>query len=215
VRIAFFSGLIAAAMTSVATADEFTLTPQAGTLGIGIGAEKRLDDAWAARFDVSGASFNFSYAANRSDTDNRARLFSLGATADYYPYEAGLRLSGGVRLSGSYVKGSLSNLQRRYGKGKDAITVIIRDPLTTYKITQNPVQPYLGLGYNLKIRDRLSVSLDLGALYGGQPDLDVVSHADRYGFTDKQIQREIRKQQERLNPYQVYPVVQIGLTYRF
>ncbi|WP_137153968.1 hypothetical protein [Rhizobium sp. FKL33] len=214
-RIAFLSGLIAAAMTGAAAADELTLTPQVSTLGVGIGAEKRLNDAWAARFDVSGASFSFSYAAKKSDTDNRARLFSLGAVADYYPYEDGLRLSAGVRLSGSYVKGSLSNLERQYGKGKDAITVIIRDPLTTYKITQNPVQPYLGVGYSLKVKERLSVSLDVGALYGGQPDLHVVSHADLYGFTEQQIQNEIRKQQERLNAYQVYPVVQIGLTYRF
>ncbi len=41
------------------------------------------------------------------------------------------------------------------------------------------------------------------------------SHADLYGFSEKQIQREIRKQQDRLSAYQVYPVVQIGLTYRF
>jgi hypothetical protein len=215
VRIAFLSGMFVAAMSSVATADDLTLTPQAGTLGVGISAEKRLNDAWASRFDVSGASFSFSYSANKSDSDNRARLFSLGATADYYPFEEGLRLSGGVRLSGSFVKGRLSNLERKYGKGKDAITVIIRDPLTTYKVTQNPVQPYLGVGYSLKIQDRFSLSFDLGALYGGEPDLHVVSHADLYGFSEKQIQREIRKQQDRLSAYQVYPVVQIGLTYRF
>lgn len=214
-RIAILSSLMMAALAGFAFADDLTLTPQVSTLGVGIGAEKRLNDAWAARFDVSGASFSFSYAANKSDTDNRARLFSLGAVVDYYPYEEGLRLSGGVRLSGSYVTGRLSNLERQYGKGKDAVTVIIRDPLTTYKITQNPVQPYLGIGYNLKIRERLSLSFDLGALYGGQPDLDVVSHADKYGFTEQQIQNEIRKQQERLDAYQVYPVVQVGMTYRF
>ncbi|MDH6266774.1 hypothetical protein M2360_002170 [Rhizobium sp. SG_E_25_P2] len=214
-RIAFISCLAATMIAGVAAADEITLTPQVGTLGVGIGAEKRLNDDWGARFDVSGASFSFSYAANNADTDNRARLFSLGATADYYPYEEGLRLSGGFRLSGSYVKGSLSNLERHVGKGQNKTTVIIRDPLTTYKITQNPVQPYLGLGYSLKIQERLSVTFDLGALYGGQPDLNVVSHADLYGFTEQQIEKEIRKQQERLNAYQVYPVVQIGLTYRF
>jgi hypothetical protein len=207
--------MIVAAMSGVALADDLMLLPQVGTLGVGIGAEKRLNDAWAARFDVSGASFSFSHSAKKSDSDNRVRLFSLGATADYYPFEDGLRISGGVRLSGSYAKGRLSNLERQYGKGKDAITVIIRDPLTTYKVTQNPVQPYLGLGYSLKIQDRLSLSLDLGALYGGEPDLRVVSHADLYGFSEQQIEQEIRKQQRRLSAYPVYPVVQVGLTYRF
>jgi hypothetical protein len=87
--------------------------------------------------------------------------------------------------------------------------------LTDYTVRQNTIQPYIGTGYSVELKERVSLNFDLGALYAGSPDLSVNSHAEKFGFTRRQINREIEKQRDRLAPFQVLPVVQVGLTFKF
>ncbi len=169
------------------------------------------NDDWGVRAGINGASFNYTYHDNKSDLLNKASLLSAGVTGDYYPFADDFRVSAGVRLSANKVDGKLRNLVK-HGKN---YSITIADPLTHYTVTQNPVQPYLGIGYAAQLKDRVALNFDLGALYAGSPDLSVRSHADRYGFTRRQIDNEIEKQRDRIAPFTVYPVVQVGLKIDF
>jgi hypothetical protein len=187
------------------------LTPNIGTLGVGVEGGYRWNAYWGGRIGIDGLAFNYTYHDKDSDLVNRATLMNAGVTADYYPFAGDFRLSAGARLSANVVHGHLENLVK-HGKHYN---VTIADPLTHYTARQNVIQPYLGAGYSVELKERVALNFDLGALYAGSPDLSVTSHAEKYGFTRRQIDNEIERQRDRIAPFQIYPVVQIGLKVRF
>jgi len=187
------------------------LTPNISTLGVGVEGGYRWNERWGGRVGINGLSANFTYHDKDADLINKLMLLNAGVTADYYPFAGDFRVSGGVRLSANKIDGKLRNLTKR---GKN-FTVIIDDPLTNYTVRQNAIQPYLGAGYSVQLQQRVSLNFDFGALYAGSPELSVRSQAEQFGFTRHQINREIERQRNRLAPFQVYPVVQIGLTVKF
>lgn len=192
--------------------DRFFLMPDLSTLGAGVEAGYRMSGHWQLRAGVNGLSGRFVYHDRDSDLHSRFTLLNGGVTVDYFPFAGDFHLSGGVRLSGNRIEGRVKNL---HGRLKGGGKVFVPDPLTDFTVTQNAVQPYLGGGYSVALRENLSLSLDLGALYAGAPELDVDSRAHRLGFTRRQIRNEIERAQNRLAPFKVYPVVQVGLKFRF
>ena len=191
--------------------DKAWMTPSISTLGIGVEGGYRWNDYWGARAGANVLGFNYVYHDTKSDLHNNVNLLSAGVTADYYPFAGDFRVSTGVRLSANKINGEMRNLVK-HGKN---YTVTIADPLTRYTLRQNAIQPYLGAGYSIEIKQRMSLSFDLGALYAGAPELSVNSHAERFGFTRRQINNEIEHQRDRLAPLQIYPVVQVGLNIKF
>jgi hypothetical protein len=187
------------------------MTPNVSTLGVGVEGGYRWNEYWSARVGINGAGFKYTYHDKDSDLINKVSLLSAGATADYYPFAGDFRVSAGARLSANVVHGKLQNLIK-HGKHYN---ITIADPLTHYTVRQNAIQPYLGTGYSVELKERVSLNFDLGALYAGSPDLSVTSHAEKFGFTRRQINNEIERQRNRIAPFQVYPVVQIGLNIKF
>lgn len=192
--------------------DRFFLMPNMSTLGAGIEAGYRIDGSWQVRAGVNGGALNFVYKDKDSDLHSRATLLNGGVTVDYFPFEGDFYISGGVRLSANKIEGKVRNL---HGKLKNGANVFVPDPLTSYTVKQNIIQPYIGAGYSVKIKQGVSLNFDLGALYAGTPDLDVNSRAHTLGFARKDIRREIERAQNRLAPFKVYPVVQVGLKFEF
>lgn len=191
--------------------DKYWLTPTVSTLGVGIEGGYRWNEYWGGRLSLNGGAFDYVYHDKDADLHNHVSLLSAGATADYYPFADDFRVSAGVRLSDSKVNGRMKNLVKR---GKH-FSIVIDDPLTTYTARQNAIQPYLGIGYSAQINERTSLSFDLGALYAGSPSLSVDSHAEKFGFTKGQIDREIDRERDRISKFTFYPVAQIGLNFRF
>lgn len=192
--------------------DRFFIMPSVSTLGAGIEAGYRFDRQWQVRAGVNGLAGNFVYKRNDYDLHSRVSLLNAGVTVDYFPFANDFYLAGGARLSANRIEGKVKNL---HGKLKNGANVFVPNPLTNYTVTQNVIQPYLGAGYSLKIRQGLSLNFDLGALYTGTPHLDVDSQAHKLGFSRKDIRREIERAQNRISPFKVYPVVQVGLKFEF
>jgi hypothetical protein len=195
--------------------DQLTWTANVGTLGPGIEAGYRIDDHWGVRGGINGLTSKFVYHDNKSDMPSQLLLLSTGVTADYYPYGGDFRLSAGARLSAGKIDGTLRNLTGKVKLGTSTVTIFVADPLTDFTVTQNLLQPYIGAGYSVAVKDRLTLDFDLGALYAGAPDLSVRSRADRFGFTRNQIRNEIDRARDRLAPFKIYPVVQVGLNFKF
>lgn len=192
--------------------DRFFLMPNISTLGAGVEAGYRINESWRVRAGVNGGALSFVYKDKDSDLHSRATLLSGGVTVDYFAFDSDFYFSGGVRLSANEVEGKVRNL---HGKLKNGANVFVPDPLTSYTVRQNVIQPYVGMGYSVKIKERVSLNFDLGALYAGTPDLDVDSRAHTLGFSRRDIRREIERAKDRLAPFKVYPVVQVGLKFDF
>ena len=192
--------------------DRFFMMPDVSTLGAGIEAGYRFGRQWQVRVGVNGYAGSFVYRRNDYDLHSRLSLLNAGVTVDYFPFAGDFYISGGARLSANRIEGKVKNL---HGKLKNGADVFVPNPLTDFTVTQNVVQPYLGAGYSVKIRPGLSLNFDLGALYAGTPDLDVDSRAHKLGFSGKDIRREIERAQDRISPFKIYPVVQVGLKFEF
>lgn len=192
--------------------DRFFLMPNVSTLGAGVEAGYRIDEHWRARVGVNGLSTRFVYHDKDSDLHSKLTMLNGGATVDYFPFAGNFYVSGGVRLSANRIEGKVKNL---HGKSTSGSSLDVPNPLTSYTVTQNPIQPYLGGGYSVKVREGVSINFDFGALYSGTPDLDVDSRAHKLGFSRHHIRREIERAQNRISPFKVLPVVQVGLKFEF
>jgi hypothetical protein len=219
IKLAAIGMALAVSMPTMAIAGDefgvFRFAPEVGTLGIGIGARMRINESWGTHGSINAFSFRYLYHDNKSDLHNEISLINGGASLDYHPWGGDFYLSAGARLSANKIKGKVTDLEGKVRVFGRKVDVLVPDPLTHYTVTQNALQPYLGLGYSYDLTDRVSVNFDFGALYAGKPDLDVVSHAGQFGFTRRQIDREIERARDRISPYQVLPVVQVGLKFRF
>lgn len=195
--------------------DQARFSAKAGTLGTGVEGDWRLDPFWGVRAGLFAGRINFDWHDKRADLKNQATFLNGQLTADYYPWQDGFRLSGGVVVSASQIKGRVYNINRTVKAFGRKVTVTVPDPLTRYTVTANPVQPFIGAGYSHPISERISLDLDVGALYAGEPNLDVVSHAGRLGFTKRQIDAEIAKARARASDYQFMPVIGLGIKIKF
>lgn len=192
--------------------DRFFLMPNISTLGAGVEAGYRVNEHWQVRAGINGYAGNFVYKRNDYDLHSRLSLLNAGVTIDYFPFAGDFYISGGARLSANRIEGKVKNL---HGTLKNGADVFVPNPLTDFTVTQNVIQPYLGAGYSVKIKENVSLNFDLSALYAGTPNLDVDSRAHKLGFSKKDIRREIERAQNRLSSFNVYPVVQVGLKFEF
>lgn len=191
--------------------DRFFMIPNASTLGAGIEAGYRWNENWQVRAGINGGRFSYTYHDNDSDLPSTLTLLNGGVTVDYFPFAGDFYVSGGVRLSANRIEGKVKNMEAKIGGSK----VFVEDALTDFTVRQNVIQPYLGAGYSVPVNERVSLNFDLGALYAGTPSLSYDSRATELGFTREQIRNEAERARNRIAPFKVYPVVQVGLKINF
>jgi hypothetical protein len=191
--------------------DRFFIIPNVSTLGAGIEAGYRWNENWQVRAGISGFSTSYVYHDRNSDLPSTLTLLNAGVTVDYFPFAGDFHLSGGVRLSANKIEGKVRNMEGRIG----STDVFVEDALTDFTVRQNVIQPYLGVGYSVPVNERVSLNLDLGALYAGTPQLSYNSRATELGFSRDQIRNEAERARNRIAPFKVLPVVQVGLKVQF
>ncbi len=220
-KIFICAAMVILTMTPITSAGDFKvpkdwqLSATSGTLGHGIEADWRFSPDWGLRAGLNTGTWSYLHRAKKADFRSDILMLNGGLTADYYPGGGNFRLSAGARLSANEITGRVENVTRAVKIFGMNGTAIIKDPLTRYSLTQNPVQPYIGGGYSYRYSDRLTFNFDVGGLYTGAPDIAVMSHANRLGITDKQISSQIDRARSRAAIYQYYPVVQLGFKFRF
>lgn len=77
--------------------------------------------------------------------------------------------------------------------------------------------PYAGLGWNIPVAPRTALSLELGVMFQGEPQLSL--QADGPLASDEafqsELERERRNAEEELSSLEYYPVVSLGIQRRF
>jgi hypothetical protein len=190
--------------------------PNVSTLGIGGEVGYRLNDYVTLRGGGNAFGYEYDDEIDGVDYDIDLGLASAGLTLDVHPFRGGFHLSAGVRWNG--------NDADLDGRAADPVTI----DGTTYapdeigRLTGEAefasVAPYLGLGYTFALLDgRLSLALDAGVYYQGDPDVDL--EATGPAASDPAVQAELEEQREEvedaLEYLQFYPVATIALRYHF
>jgi hypothetical protein len=204
-----------------------SLSLTAGSLGGGLELTQSFTPFLDGRLGFHGASL--------TQNDRRVADVHYDATAkartgtaflDLHPFAGGFRLTGGLVYNGSQIDGTSlpppGGTFRIGGIDVPSSQVGRLDGRVDFKT----IAPYLGLGWGgpLAANGRVAFAFDLGAFYQGSPQVHLTPVLTPGSPIDTPAGRallalavaeEERRAEADLSSYKYYPVVSVGLSYRF
>lgn len=214
---------LAFAAAPVAHAEGVAVGAQAGTLGLGASLTFGLTDQLNVRGLFNTFSYEFDDEASDIEYEFDLDLGSVGATIDWHPGGSGFRISAGAFRNDNEVAG--------VGRPVAGTLVEIGDTLFPAEavdraeadLSFDDFVPYLGIGWGNAVGPgkRLGVNLDVGVLFQGAPQADFRAFAaddapaGLQELLDQEVAREEAEIQDDLDQFEFYPVVSLGLSWKF
>lgn len=205
---------LCAASSLAATGDDWGVNPKAGTLGLGVELSKSLSEKFSVGLGLNSYNYKTTDSANGIDYDFKYELQSAGLLANYHPFTGAFRFTGGVLYNNNELKLT--------GKPSAGSTYTINGNTYTAsqvgtlagKLTFDKTSPYLGLGWGNRPGSKFGLSADLGVLYQGSPKLSLTASGAAAGLTSD-LEQERKKAESDLSNFKWYPVLSLGLYFRF
>lgn len=204
--------LLSAGMVSAES--RLALGLKGGTTGLGLEASYNVAPWLNLRGMGTGYLFSTTTSGEEFDIDSTLRIGFAGLLADIHPFSGSFRISAGAMVNLIEINSSADNITIDGDSLPDAELKATLDYPT--------FAPYVGLGWGNAFRGgRLSFMVDLGVIYtqlpeftvtgsSGDPDAEAEFQAE---LTDFQTQG--RDAINDLEWLQFWPVVSLGLSYRF
>jgi hypothetical protein len=187
-----------------------------GTLGAGVGAAYSLNTWAGVHAEVEGFGLSHSVNVDQNKYDGHLSLKQGGLYLDLFPFSnSGFRVTGGALINDDELSAhAVPNAEGNYKIGNDYVPAVGAAPSASAKLPT--VMPYIGLGYGHKpVSKGFGFTFDIGAAYG-RPRVNYTVPAIYSLFTTQaNIQQQEQKITDRVERYHWYPVVQLGVTYRF
>ncbi len=191
------------------------------TLGAGVDYSQRFSSDMYWRVNLNGLSLSRDFTQAGINYNADVKLQSAGLLVDWHPFATGFRVSGGLYYNGN--KATLKANPNSAGGG-----YLLNG--TTYSSAEinslngaldfRNAAPYLGLGY-YKAIGALSLVGDAGVMLAGTPrvNLDVNCATGLAGARCAQARSDAAVEADRvrdgLDSLRYYPVLSIGLGYKF
>ncbi len=224
----------ASALPAAARAQDGSITAgaHASTLGAGVSLGYDISRSFSARAVANYFSFDRKESSAGNNYSVDVQLLSFGLLGDWHPFDNGFRVTAGVLYNGN--KFTLASRTSDFGAGDGSYSGNLKAELGF-----NAVAPYLGVGWTSGRADGggFSFFADAGAIYQGAPKLSAsgrvegqnascsfsVSESGRatvQGECDlpdlsADLEREHADLKGQLDNFKFYPVVMLGVTYRF
>jgi hypothetical protein len=206
---------------------QVAVTGKAGTLGLGaeltVGISPQID----GRLGVNAFDYSQRRSAGHNDYDATARLRTATALLDWNPGGRAFRLTGGLIWNDNRVDGrSIPSRFGTYDIGGVQVPVSVVGRLDG-RADFNQFVPYLGLGWGNPITSarRAGVSFDAGVMFQGEAKVHLTPVIPQGSpiliipgareALDILVQREERDLEDEASKYRYYPVVSLGVWYRF
>ena len=192
------------------------VTVKVGTLGAGGDVTIGANDYFGVRLGANGLNYSGSSSIeNNSSIYGDFEWLTYSALLDVYPFGGGFRLSGGGMLNKNKVK-----LQADLDKpveldGNDFSLSDLHG-----EVTFANTAPYLGIGYGNAVGadGRWHFACDFGVMFQGSPKVSASATASDPALqpaVDAAMANEISKIQNDANAFKYYPVISVGISYRF
>lgn len=211
-------GMLAALAVPAANAATVAVNGHVGTLGGGLDiAMPIVTNKLDARVGFSAFQKSVSRTESNVEYDASIKLSTFGAVMDWYPFSGTFRLTAGV-----YHDGNKFDLT---GKPTSSGTYTING--TTYTAAQvgtlngemafRSMAPYIGIGWGNEFRGgHWTFMGDIGALYQGSPKVTLsASGAASNPTLANDIAAQQQKTQNDVAGYKWWPLLQMGVAYRF
>ncbi len=197
---------------------------KAGTLGLGGGIGYGIGDTVTAR--VGYTAFNLNRDINSSDVDYKGSFKLGGAEAllDWHPFEGTFRVTGGVIFSRNKINVDAKLNRTVTINGVDYNPGDLGDLSGDVKFKSTT--PYLGIGWgNVAGKNgNFHFVADIGVQYLGSPKVNLNASCTAQGLAtaptecaqlDQNVQAEERDLNKEVDNYKWWPVISVGLAYRF
>jgi hypothetical protein len=195
-----------------------------GSFGFGLDFDVNLAPKANLRLGYNG--FNYSTTVDDTDVryDSTIKISSFSALLDWHAFGGGFRFSLGavnsgpkVEVNGTPAPGTSVELNGRTYTSSEVGS--LRGEI---KIA-NSVAPYLGIGWGNVVSEkhRVTFLVDIGAIYGGTPDVSLTAvcgsaiSASRCAQLQADTQREIQDLKDNASDAEWYPVLSLGIGIRF
>jgi hypothetical protein len=214
---------LAALCASAAASAQVGVTADLGSTGIGAHVVVPFTSNLNARFGANGFHHNFNETSGGVDYDIHGKLQTFDVLLDWYVRTGGsFHLTGGLVYNGNrftaLAKPNQLGKFRVNGSVYNGSDVGVLDGQIDYR----KAAPYLGIGWgNPVAADKgWGFHTDLGAFYQGSPNVQLESTGCRVAQAlCTMLARDVAAERVRLgedtDKLKFYPVVRIGLSYRF
>ena len=186
-----------------------------GTLGLGGEINYALNPMFTLGLGLNTFTQNLSQTSSDIGYDVEFKLQTFALLGNYHPFEGVFRLTGGLMFNGNKLS-MTANPVGNYDIGGTSYTPA---QVGTLKATVdfNPIAPYLGLGWGKSAGSGFGVTFDIGILFQGAPKFDMnVSGAIA---NDPTFMANLKKEEanaaDDMKGFTAYPVMSLGLNYRF
>lgn len=213
--VAALVAVFAVCSGSIAHASE--VYGQVGTEGIGIGYGYSFASMANVRAEFNGFSFSHGFDAGGLHYDATLNLYHGGIYGDFFPAPSVVpfHLTAGLLIGGDNLDGTATAMSGTYSI--NGTTVSAAGEQIHAKVTLPAVRPYIGIGFGHSpiAKKGFAMFFDAGVAYG-QPHVsfdvpsEIVAEAGQANVNAEQQQL-----QDKANNWRFYPIVKIGVSYRF
>lgn len=225
------AGLCIGSLSMSANAGNLGVAAKAGTLGLGLEADYIISDTFSIRLQANHLDYDYDMDEDGVEYETTLGLSSFGGLVDWHPFGGAFRLSVGGYSNANEITGAASGAGE-YEIGDDIFIVGPNGDFNMNALIEmgDGFVPYAGIGWGHSPSNKggLLLSLDIGILFQGEPNIDLNATGSIYdvnsGMTidvtnnaDFQEQLRIEEQniQDDLSDFDLYPVISFGIGYRF
>jgi len=191
------------------------VTVKAGTLGVGAEATIGTGDHLGVRFGINDMSAGPSISRDEGTINTDLEWLSYGVLVDIHPFGGGFRVSGGGLINKNKFK---LNADLSKSVTLDGQEYTLSD--LNGQVTFSEMAPYAGFGYGNAVGGdgHWHFSCDFGVMFQGSPKVSASATASDPAvqpYVDEALAVEVAKIQDDANAFKYYPVISVGVSYRF
>ena len=216
IRLALLAG--AGALLSLGASAEIAVGGGIGTTGGIIEGQYAFNEYVTLRGGFNTFSYGLDEDYDDVEYDADLDFSNFGAFVDMHPFNNSFLVTGGAYFGDKKIDGT--------GRPTEPVeignTVYTPAQIGTLDLDAkaDDTAPFLGLGWDNTFRTTGNWGFKIigGAIFSGEPDVQLTSNGGLFSDDpafQAELEREEQKIREDIEVFKVYPVVQIGVTYRF
>jgi hypothetical protein len=189
---------------------------KAGTMGIGADLSRSIvPRVLNVRVGASFISYSTDFEEEGINYDAELKLGAIPIALDVFPFKNWFRLGGGVLINMNEVTGTAQATTGKITIG-DVLYNLPDLGQVEGKVKFNRAAPYFGFGFNnpIKKSGHWGFFADLGLMYHGDP-IATITTSKTVPNLQQNIDKQVAKTNEDLKGYSIFPVIQMGISYKF
>jgi hypothetical protein len=216
---ALLTSSVTSAQETRSGASPFALSLDAGTTGVGGSLWITASDRFTITLGYGTLEIDEDFTTDDVDYTGTADLANAHALLNWHPFKGSFHLSGGiVQADDQYTAVATPGPGQTFEFDGVTYPASLVGNLTADAEVADGIAPYAGIGWSTSPRrEGFGFFASLGVMFSGS--VEVALAADGPLATDPTFQQNLEAErqelQDELNKYEVFPVVRVGVMYRF